>query len=351
MIRFAWTRDVFGRVSHLLLPFTENRDCVSVISILSYMLAHRKTWSSVQWDPHKTLLSLSRLHSSPFFSLAALPSVVLVLAGVWHQLTPEWKHEFDSCHKHALSNSLTMKPFNDPGTVSAQDGKHIFIAFFFFSSYKSGGRGRCYDGTHLCGVVFVPPSPRGVKARRGTSRRREKGCVECSNRWDESSVLVRYALSFFLPLSPSLFPLLSFSFSLFRVLISIYPTFPVSHFIFSLSSVASFDFISISSPVFCLLPSTSLPPSSFLPCSWHVAQNHINTVLPITHTRVQKAERARYRAVKNRLSTVTCLHAEKWAAFLPVSAFFPFSDCKILTKCDDCVPLKSRCAPLTQFPV
>lgn len=61
--------------------------------------------------------------------------------------------------------------------------------------------GRAY--ATLC---LFPLSPRGAKARRATSTRREKGCAECSNRWDESSVLVRYVL----PLSSCV--LLSFPF-------------------------------------------------------------------------------------------------------------------------------------------
>lgn len=43
-------------------------------------------------------------------------------------------------------------------------------------------------------LCLSPLSPRGVKARRAMSMKRGKGCGECSNRWDESSVLVRYVL-------------------------------------------------------------------------------------------------------------------------------------------------------------
>lgn len=43
-------------------------------------------------------------------------------------------------------------------------------------------------------VRLFPLSPQGAKARRAMNTRRESGCSECSNRWDESSVLVRYVL-------------------------------------------------------------------------------------------------------------------------------------------------------------
>lgn len=58
---------------------------------------------------------------------------------------------------------------------------------------QEGGGGVVVGHTYATLCLF-PLSPRGAKARRATSTRREKGCAECSNRWDESSVLVRYAL-------------------------------------------------------------------------------------------------------------------------------------------------------------
>lgn len=261
----------------------------------------------------------SPLHFSSFFSLAAVPSVVLVLAGVWHQPTLEWKHEFDSCHKHALSNSLTMKPFSDPGTVWTPEMENTFSSPFFFLS--QGGRGGVVVGHANATLCFFPLSPRGAKARRGTSMRREKGCAECSNRWDESSVLVKYV-----PLLSSCVPFSHFSHSLLPLL-SCVIHFHLSNFFFLSCHIflsphlpVSILFLPLAQALFlCLPPFTSLPPFSFMPCSWHVAQNHINTLLPITHTRVQKTERGRERAAKNRLSAVTCPHAEKWA----VSSCFP----------------------------
>lgn len=108
----------------------------------------------------------------------------------------------------------------------------------------------------------------------------------------------------------------------------------MSHF--PLSSSASFDFVSpfSSGPVFVsAFFYLSLPPFSFMPCSWHVAQNHINTLLPITHTRVQKTERGRERAAKNRLSTVTYLHAEKWAVSSCLPVFLTLTTSQMLQYC------------------
>lgn len=180
----------------------------------------------------------------------------------------------------------------------------------------------------MCGGVIVylfPLSPQGVKARRATSMRRGKGCAECSNKWDESSVPVRYALLLF-----------TWSFPLLLSLILYYSCFPVSFILCHISVPRHLPVLIsfLSCPqdlLLCLSPFTSLSLSlalslslslalflslllsfslflpsslsfSFMPCSWHVAQNHINTLLRITHTRVQKAERVRIeRAVKNKL--------------------------------------------------
>lgn len=110
--------------------------------------------------------------------------------------------------------------------------------------------------------MFVPLSPRGAKARRGTSMRREKGCAEYSNRWDESSVLVRYALlfscdvPFSLILYCSCFPLSS---------IYICPTFSIFYVTFSSLLICQFRFYFslFLRPCFCvclLLPLSLLFP-------------------------------------------------------------------------------------------
>lgn len=152
--------------------------------------------------------------------------------------------------------------------------------------------------------------------------------------------------SVFLPVSFSLFLSLILYCPCFLVsFISICPTFLsfTSHFPLSLS--ARFDFVSPFSSGFsffvCLPPFTSLSPFSFMPCFWHDAQNHINTLLPITHTRVQKAERGREGAAKNRLSTVTCPHTEKWAVSSCSLCLFNRS-CKILTTCPNTIPLNPK---------
>lgn len=103
-----------------------------------------------------------------FPSLAALPSVVLVLAVVWHWPTFEWKHKLDSCHKHALSNCLTMKPFNDPGTVWT-----LVMENTFSSPFEGGFRWKALMWRRVCSLL----SPREVKARRTTFTKREKGCA------------------------------------------------------------------------------------------------------------------------------------------------------------------------------
>lgn len=80
---------------------------------------------------------------------------------------------------------------------------------------------RCCGGMLIATLCLFPLSPRGAKARRATSTRREKGCAECSNRWDESSVLVRYAdpLSSYVP----------FSFPFSHSLLLLCPSFPCVH--------------------------------------------------------------------------------------------------------------------------
>ena len=122
---FSWLVKYFGGISS---PPYLDRKLGLYVSHLS-VLTHKKTHEVLSTGIH--ILS-SPLFLSSFFSLAALPSVVLVLAGVWHQPILEWKHEFDSCHKHALRNNLTMKPFNDPGTVWTPEMENTFSSPFFF---------------------------------------------------------------------------------------------------------------------------------------------------------------------------------------------------------------------------
>lgn len=62
----------------------------------------------------------------------------------------------------------------------------------FSSPFCSQGKGgKCCACVTLC---LFPLSPRGAKARRATFTMREKGCVWFLNRWEESSVLPRYAV-------------------------------------------------------------------------------------------------------------------------------------------------------------
>lgn len=175
---------------------------------------------------------------------------------------------------------------------------HFRHNFFLIQEGWGGG----VVGNAYATLCLSPLSPRGVKARRAMSMEREKGCDECSNRWDESSVLVRYVLLLsYCPFSfaffHSLLLLLSCVFYLYMSNFSFMSHFP-------LSSSARFDFVSplSSGSSFCVC-SFYLTPSFFLycmPCSWNVAQNHINTLLPITHTRVQKAEKGRESTAKKK---------------------------------------------------
>lgn len=152
--------------------------------------------------------------------------------------------------------------------MNTRDGKHIFITIFFLIYiYKARREGEVswwlHDYATLCLFLL---SPRGAKARRATSTRREKGCAECSNRWDESSVLVRYAFSF-----SSRVPFSSFSLILYYSLslvsfISICLTYLSN---FPLSSSASFDLVSPFSSGSSLCACLLLPNPllfSFMPC-------------------------------------------------------------------------------------
>lgn len=108
-------------------------------------------------------------------------------------------------------------------------------------------------------VCLFPLSPQGAKARRATNTRSENGCSECSNRWDESSVLVRYVL---LISSPVIFSFLASHSLLFLLSCILY-----SHFVnlrfFTLTmsqfTSASLDFF----PIFLRL-TILCPPSTFL---------------------------------------------------------------------------------------
>ena len=119
------------------------------------------------------------------------------------------------------------------------------------------------------------PSPRGAKARRGTSKRRETGCGECSNRWAESSVLVRYA-----HFIPALIPL-SLSLSLSRLshhaLVHYFP----SHFSINLL----FHSFSFPFPSFQRLPFFSSSPCPHLiPSIPHITLSiSLSTFCPNPH--------------------------------------------------------------------
>lgn len=117
-------------------------------------------------------------------------------------------------------------------------------------------------------LCLSPFSPQGVKARRAMSMKREKGCDGCSNRWDESSVLVRYAL--LLSCCPCLFCFLSFFTTLaFLCPSSVLFNFSVFHVTFSSLLICQFRFcFSLFLRLFflCLPPFTSLPTFSFTVC-------------------------------------------------------------------------------------
>lgn len=192
------------------------------------------------------------------------------------------KHKFDSCHKHALSYALE-KPF-----IWSFVSADVAVMENTFQ-VRRGKERRCCARVTLC---LFPLSPRGAKARRATFTKRGRGCAWCWNRWEESSVPPRYAI-----------PPSSLSLSLFH---SCIPDSSVA------SPCPSFSFIWLSQHIFFsstltgrvlvlflrfpqLLPPfvprpTSLAPFSCMRSSWHCAQIHINTLLPITHTTVQKAD-------------------------------------------------------------
>ena len=113
----------------------------------------------------------------------------------------------------------------------------------------------CNTYAPLC---LLPLSPQGAKARRATSMRREKGCAEFSNRWDESSVLVRYA--FFLSFYTFLF---FFPLILFFPFTFLCPLFNLSNFpVFqaTFSSLCKCQFRFRSSPFLRLLFFLCPPP-------------------------------------------------------------------------------------------
>lgn len=126
--------------------------------------------------------------------------------------------------------------------MNTSDRKHIFIAFF---KVAQEWRGVIVDGAYAT-VCLFPLSPQGAKARRATNTRRENGCSECSSRWDESSVLVRYVL---LISSPVIFSFLASHSLLLLLSCILYSHFVNLHFftftMFQFTS-ASLDFF------FCL---------------------------------------------------------------------------------------------------
>lgn len=148
---------------------------------------------------------------------------------------------------------------------------HFHHHFFLFFSQE--GEGGVVVGHTYATFCLFPLSPRGAKARRATSTRREKDCAECSNRWDESNVLVRYALPlsscvpFSFPFSYSVLPLLS------RVLHFHLSDFSVFHVTFSSLLICQFRFcfsLFLGLLFLCLPPFTSLLPfflyALFLTC-------------------------------------------------------------------------------------
>lgn len=161
-------------------------------------------------------------------------------------------------------------------------------------------------------LCLFPLSPRGAKARRATSTRREKGCAECSNRWDESSVLVRYAL----PLSSPVPISFSFPHCFLVSFICICLTFPSPHLPVPIlflprSSGSSIFFLfgvclllPLSHPLFSLLLY-----ALFLTCC---PKPHQHSASHYSHQSAKGSERGRERPAKNRFSrTVTCPQTEK----------------------------------------
>lgn len=157
---------------------------------------------------------------------------------------------------------VTASPWNHL-MILAQCEHAGWKTHFHHQFLKVGGGGVVVGHAYAI-LCFFPLSPRGAKARRATSTRREKGCAECSNRWDESSVLVRYALrlSSCVPLS---FPISYFLLLLLSCVLHFHlSNFSVFHVTFSSLLICQFWFcISLFLKLFvlCLPPLTSLPPS------------------------------------------------------------------------------------------
>lgn len=111
------------------------------------------------------------------------------LGCAWQQATHKWKQQFDSCHKHAFS-----KPHRDNHLmISAKREHQRWKTHFYSFKFTTEWEVLLWDKMMWQWAYFLL-SPQGAKTRPATRMRREKGCDECSNRWDESSVLVRYAL-------------------------------------------------------------------------------------------------------------------------------------------------------------
>lgn len=218
----------------------------------------------------------------------------------------------------------------------------------FHHRLKSEERGKCCGGTHLFDVVFVPPQPSGSEGQTGDIHKererlrlvlKQMGRIKCPS---EVCCPSLFCVPFSFPFSQSL-----------RLLLSHVLHFPLPDFHNTFSSLVMRQFyfcffFFLRLPFSFLPPFTSLTPFSYMPCSWHVAQNHINTLLPITHTRVQKAERGRERAAKHRLYALTCHHTEKLTVS---SCFLCLFNCshQILTNSHNTVPLNLHFVPLIQF--
>lgn len=155
-------------------------------------------------------LSGSRLFQVPctsFSSLAALPAVVLVSA------------VFGTKRYSSESMRLTVVINTPQETVSLWNllmilphggwDENMLSSMILLWCEEMCVAVVGYANLTMC---LFPLSPQGAKARRSTSMKRGNGCGGCSNKLDESSVLVRYSL--FLVLVFSLSGLVSFTLSL-----------------------------------------------------------------------------------------------------------------------------------------
>lgn len=187
---------------------------------------------------------------------------------------------------------------------------------FCHNFLQMGGRGRW--GTLTWHRVLFLHRPRGAKARQGTGRRRERGYAECSNRWDESSVPVRYALSRSYRAT--------FSFSTALPLLRALQFFHSSYFAvfqFTRSPHLSASFVCLFplAPLFLSLPPfTSLPPFCLVFDMLPKTTSTLHFPLLTLECKMQRGRGSSGEGEKKTL-TVTFLHAEKWAAF-PLSSVF-----------------------------